>query len=159
MTLFQETASARTLVPSERAFTAKLLAITAGLVVVLMAVAVTSYVAGRPADANIQGNADTAAMDGWESAAIAASRQHRIDAAQPLTDGWEAALVPQRTITATDGWEAALIRPHEAAADRDIQRFLLEADEAAADGYTLRFPMQPEESAVDGYNQRFARVD
>lgn len=159
MTLFQETASARTLVPSDRAFTARLLAITAGLVVVLMAVAVASNVAGRPADATIRGNADTAAMDGWEPAAIAASRQHLIDVAQPITDGWEAALVTPRTITATDGWETVLIRPQEAAGNGYIQRFLLEPDEVAVDGYALRFPMQPDDAAVDGYNQRFVHAD
>ena len=158
MTLFQETTSARTLVPSERAFTAPFLAITAGLVVVLMAVAVTSYVAGRPAGADIQSTADTAAMDGWESAAIAAGRQHRIDSAQPLTDGWEAALVPQRTSTATDGYiERYLIQPQDAAVEGNIQRSLLLAEEAAVDG--LRFPMQSDGAAVEGSNQRFVHAD
>ena len=124
MTLFQESASARKLVTTERAITAPFLAITAGLVVVLMAVAVTTLVAGRPADPATQANSDSTAIDGWMPAAIAAARQDRIEAAQSLEDGWEAALVPQRTYTSTDGWEAVLIQPHEAAVDGYIQRFL-----------------------------------
>jgi hypothetical protein len=127
MTQFQESVSVRKLVPSERAFTAPFIAITAGLVVVLVALAVTSFVfAGRPAEAALQGGTDTAAIDGWMPAAIAAGSQHRLGAAQQLDDGWAAALVPQRTSTATDGWEAALIRPNAPAVDGYIQKFLID---------------------------------
>jgi hypothetical protein len=135
MTLYQESASARKLVTSERAFAAPFLAITAGLVVVLLAVAVTSFVAiGRPADAATQAKPYTESIDGWMSAAMAAARQHRIEASQSLEDGWE----------------AVLVRPHEAAVDGNIRRILLPSDEAAADGHTLRFPMQPAGAAEDG---------
>ena len=144
MTLFQQTASAPTIGRTERAFSPQLLAIMAGLIVVLMAAAVTSYVAGRPADAAIQSNAETAATDGWLPAALAANRQHRIDAANALTDGWQAAFTPLQTTNAPGGEEAV------------IQRFLL--GEAAADGEGLRFPMQTQQVPADGY-ERSVRAD
>ena len=141
MTQFQESASVPKLIPAERAYTAPFLAITAGLVVLLMAIVVTSFVlAGRPAEATIGGGTDTAAIDGSVAGLTAANNEHRLNSAQQLndgwavalapqrtsaaTDGWEAALVAKRTSTATDGWEAALIQPHQTAVDGYIQRFL-----------------------------------
>lgn len=125
MTQFQESASSPKLVPAERAYTAPFLAIAAGLVVLLIALAVTTFVlAGRPADGTIQDNPDTAAIDGYMAGLTAANGQARIASAQQLNDGWEAALVTRRTSTATDGWEAALIRPHQPAVDGYIQRFI-----------------------------------
>lgn len=113
MTQFQESATVRTL-GTPRASTAPFLAITAGLVVVLMALALISFaVAGRPADANI-GNTDTAAVDGYMAGLTAANTQHRIEAAQRLNDGWAASLIPQR-LSPKDGWEAALLQPQGAA--------------------------------------------
>ena len=57
MTQVQESAATRKLVTPERAFKAPFLAITAGLVVLLMALAVMSFaVAGRPSGP-IDGNA------------------------------------------------------------------------------------------------------
>jgi hypothetical protein len=145
MTQFQQTASAPTILPAERGFTARLMAITAGVVVVLMAVAVTSYVAGRPADANIQATADTALTDGWQAAVTAANRQRELDSANALTDGWAAAQAAQRTNTSTD-----------AAGDGYIDRLLLE--EAPVDGFTLRHPMRGA-GAADSQDQRFIHAD
>jgi hypothetical protein len=110
MTQFQESATVRTL-GTPRASTAPFLAITAGLVVVLMALALISFVvAGRPADATIGGNTDTAAVDGYMAGLTAANNQHRIEVAQRLNDGWAASLIPQR-LSPKDGWEAALLKP------------------------------------------------
>ena len=141
MTQFQESVSARQLT-SGRAFTAPFVAITAGLVVLLMALAVISFgLAGRPADTAIQASTNSVAVDGYMAGLTAANNQHRLDAAQQLndgwtgtgaqrtstaTDGWEAALVAKRTSTATDGWEAALVQPHRPAVDGYIQRFLID---------------------------------
>ena len=62
MTQFQQSASVRTLDTSERAYPAPFLAIVAGLVAVLIAVAAISFaVDTRPSDAALDGNADTAA--------------------------------------------------------------------------------------------------
>ena len=146
MTQFQESASVRTLVTTPRAAdTAPFLAITAGLVAVLMAVAVISFfAAGQPSDATIGGTADSAAVDGYLAGLTAANKQHqlegaalamrrpitatdgqqRLESAQQLRDGWAGALVTLRTPTATDGWEAALIQPKEAAVDTYSQRFI-----------------------------------
>jgi len=123
MTQAQESVSTRQLT-SERAFTAPFIAIAAGLVVLLMALAVTSFaLASRPSTA-IEGHAATEAVDGWLPAATTAGSQHRLESAQQLRDGWARELVPQRTSTATDGWEAGLIQPHAPAVDGYIQRFL-----------------------------------
>ena len=125
MTQIQESVAARNLVSSKRAFTAPFLAIMAGLVVLLMAIAATAFaLAGWPADATAQTNTGTAAVDGYVSGLIAANTQQRLVGAQRLDDGWAAELVTQRTSTATDGWEAALIRPHQTAVDGYIQQFL-----------------------------------
>ena len=144
MTHFQESASVRKLVPSQRAFTAPFFAIMAGLVVLLMAIAVTSYLlAGRPDEAAIGGSTDSAAIDGYTTGLIAANNQHRIAAAQRLNDGWAVALVPQRTSTATDGWEAALVSKRTS---------------TATDGWEAALS-QPRQTAVDGYIQRFLGDD
>lgn len=125
MTHVQESVAARNLVSSKRAFTAPFLAIMAGLVILLMAIAATSFaLAGRPADATIQANTGAAAVDGYLSGLSVANAQQRLTAAQRLSDGWAAALVTQRTSTATDGWEGALVRPHQTAVDGYIQQFL-----------------------------------
>ena len=145
MTQFQQTAPAGTLVPSDRRFTTQFLAIIAAVAVVLMAIAVTSYVAGRPSGANIQANADTAVTDGWQAAVSAAERQRKMDAANAQTDGWAAALAAQRTTPAA-----------EDAGDAYIERLLLE--EAPVDGFTLRHPMRGE-STADGANQRYVNPD
>jgi len=145
MTQFQESASVRTLGTPRAADTAPFLAITAGLVAVLMAVAVISFVAtGRPFDATIDGTADSAAVDGYLAGLTAANKQHQLEGAalamrrpitstdgqqrlagaQQLNDGWAAGLAMQRPITATDGWEATLLQPKEDAVDTYSQRFI-----------------------------------
>ena len=127
MTQFQESISARRSASSGRAFTAPFLAITAGLVVLLMALAVASFaLADRPADTGMQASTNAAAVDGWMPAAIAFGSQHRIEAAQQLRDGWAASVAPPRRSTATDGWEAGLVQPHEPAVDGYTQRFLID---------------------------------
>ena len=145
MTQFQQTASAPSILPTDRAFPAQLAAIAAGVVVALMAVSVASYVADRSAETTIQTDA-TAVTDGWQAAVTAANRQREMDAANLHTDGWAAALAPQRTNTSTD-----------AAGDGYIDRLLLE--DAPVDGFTLRFPMQGAGAAADSQNQRFIHAD
>ena len=128
MTQFQQSASVRTLDTSERAYPAPFLAIVAGLVAVLMTLAVISFaVDARPSDATIGGNADTAAVDGYLAGLTAANKQHQLEGAaqamqRPITatDGWTMA----RQATAKDGWEAALIQPQEPAVDTYSQRFI-----------------------------------
>jgi hypothetical protein len=140
----QESASVPKLVHAERAYTAPFFAITAGLVILLMALVVTSFVlAGRPADATIQGTTDTAAIDGYMAGLAAANNQHRLASAQRLNDGWAVALVPQRTSTATDGWEATLVATRTS---------------TATDGWEAAL-IQPRQTAVDGYIQRFLGDD
>jgi hypothetical protein len=125
MTQFQESAPAPKVVPAGRANVAPFVAIAAGLAVLLMALAVTSFAfSGRPADVTIQGTTDTAAIDGYLAGLTASNNQARIASAQELNDGWEAALVTRRASAVRDGWEAALIRPHQPAVDGYIQRFL-----------------------------------
>ena len=140
MTQFQESASVPKLVPTQRAFTAPFLAITAGLVVLLMAIAVTaSFLAGRPAEASIQGSTDTAAIDGYMTGLTAANNQRRLASAQQLNDGWAAALTPQRPSTATDGWEAALLAKRTSTATDGWEAALIQTHQPAVDGYIQRF--------------------
>jgi len=103
MTQFQESVTARKLATSQRAFPAPFLAITAGLVVLLMALAVMTFaVAGRPS-VPIGGNADTAAAERYVAGLIASINQHRLESAQQLRDGWDTA--PFRSNgPATDGY-------------------------------------------------------
>ena len=125
MTQFQESAPVPKLVPAGRASVAPFVAITVGLAVLLMALAVTSFVlSGRATDVTIQGTADTAAVDGYMAGLTAANTQARIASAQQLNDGWEARLMTRPTSAVTDGWEAALIQPHRPAVDGYIQRSL-----------------------------------
>ena len=140
MTHFQESVAARNLVNSKRAFMAPFLAITAGLVILLMAIAVTSFLlAGRPDEAAIQGSTDSAAIDGYMTGLTAASNQQRVASAQQLNDGWAVALVPQRTSTATDGWEAALVAKRTSTATDGWEAALIQPRQAAVDGYIQRF--------------------
>jgi len=139
MTQFQESVSARRLT-SGRAFTAPFVAITAGLAVLLVALAVISFgLAGRPAEPAIQGSNNSVAVDGYMAGLTAVNNQHRLDAAQQLNDGWAVALAPHRTSTATDGWEAALVTKRTS---------------TATDGWEAAL-IQPRQTAVDGYIQRF----
>ena len=140
MTQFQESASVRKLVPSGRAFTAPFLVITAGLVVLLMAIAVTSYLlAGRPGETAIQGSMDSAAIDGYLTGLTAANNQQRVASAQRLSDGWAVALLPQRTSTATDGWEAALVAKRTSTPTDGWEAVLIQPRQTAVDGYIQRF--------------------
>jgi hypothetical protein len=128
MTQFQQSASVRTLDTSERAYPAPFLAIVAGLVAVLMTVAVISFaVDALPSDAAISGNLDSAAVDGYLAGLTAANKQHQLEGAaqamqRPITatDSWTLT----RQATAKDGWEAALIQPREPAVDTYSQRFI-----------------------------------
>lgn len=115
MTQFQQSASVRTLDTSERAYPAPFLAIVAGLVAVLIAVAAISFaVDAQPSDAAVGGYADTTAADRYVAGLTAGINQYRLEAAQQLNDGWAAALAMQRPITATDGWEKSLVRDAQA---------------------------------------------
>jgi hypothetical protein len=145
MTQFQESAAVRTLDTSPRAYTAPFLAIVAGLVAALMAVAVISFaVDALPSDAALNGYADTAEGNAYvaglnaaihqhqlEQAALAMQRpitstdgQQRFESAQTLRDGWAGALVVQPASDPVGGWEAGLIRQHAPAVDGYIQRFV-----------------------------------
>ena len=119
MTQFQQSASVRTLDTSERAYPAPFLAIVAGLIAVLMAVALISFALdARPSDAALNGNTDTAAVDGYLAGLIAAnSAQHQVESAQRLADQWAAAALVSRSQSLNDGWEAAQIRHGQAMRD------------------------------------------
>jgi len=118
VTQFQETASVRTLGNADRKYTAPFLAITAGLVAVLMAIAVISFaVTPRPSDATIGANTDTRAVDGYLAGLAAANHPLRIESAQRLADQWAAAALGSRLESLTDGWEAAQIRHGQAMRD------------------------------------------
>ena len=116
MTQFQESVSARTLDTSPRASAAPFLAIAAGLVAVLMAVAVISF-AGQPSDTTIGGNTDTAAVDGYLAGLTAANGAPRVESAQRIADQWAAAAIVSRSQSLNDGWEAAQIRHGQAMRD------------------------------------------
>ena len=129
MTQFQQSASVRTLDTSERAYPAPFLAIVAGLVAVLIALAAISFaVDTRQSDATIGGTTDTAAVDGYMAGLTASNHQHQLEAA---------ALAMRRPITSTDGpnrlelaqklrdgWAGALLQPKEAPVDTYSQRFI-----------------------------------
>ena len=116
MTQFQETVSARTLDTPQRGYTGPFLAITAGLIAVLMAVAVISFaVDARPSDA--AGYADTAAGNAYAAGLNAAITQHQVDSAQRIADQWAAAALVSRAQSLNDGWEAAQIRHGQAMRD------------------------------------------
>jgi hypothetical protein len=118
MTQFQQSASVRTIDTSERAYPAPFLAIVAGLVAVLMAVALISFALdARPSDAALNGNTDTAAVDGYLSGLIAANGAPRVESAQRLADQWAAAALISRSQSLQDGWEAAQIRHGQAMRD------------------------------------------
>jgi hypothetical protein len=118
MTQFQQSASVRTLDTTERAYPAPFLAIAAGLIAVLMAVAVISFALdARPSDTALSGNTDTAAVDGYLSGLIAAHGAPRVTTAQRLSDQWAAAALVSRLQSTTDGWEAAQIRHGQAMRD------------------------------------------
>ena len=125
MTHIQEPATGRPFLSSERDYPPAFAAITFGLVVLLMALAITSFVftGVQSAATATRVRAATDTVDGWMPALTAASRQHRLDAAQSIEDGWAAALVAPRASTA-DGWEAVLVPQRAAAIDGYIQRFL-----------------------------------
>ncbi len=118
MTQFQQSASVRTLDTTERAYPAPFLAIVAGLIAVLMAVALISFALdARPSGAALNGNTDTAAVDGYLAGLIAANSAPRVESAQHLADQWAAAALISRSQSLTDGWEAAQIRHGQAMRD------------------------------------------
>ena len=118
MTQFQQSASVRTLDTSERAYPAPFLAIVAGLIAVVMAVAVLSFALdARPSDAALNGNTDTAAVDGYLAGLIAANNAPRVESAQRIADQWAAAALVSRSQSLNDGWEAAQIRHGQAMRD------------------------------------------
>jgi hypothetical protein len=116
MTQLQQSASVRTLDTSERAYPAPFLAIVAGFVAVLIAVAAISFaVDTRPSDA--AGYADTAAGNAYAAGLNAAITQHQAGSAQRLADQWAAAALVSRAQSISDGWEAAQIRHGQAMRD------------------------------------------
>jgi hypothetical protein len=118
MTQFQQSASVRTLDTSERAYPAPFLAIVAGLVAVLIAVAAISFaVDARPSDAALNGYGDTTAGNAYAAGLNAAITEHQVDSAQRLADQWAAAAIVSRSQSLNDGWEAAQIRHGQAMRD------------------------------------------
>jgi hypothetical protein len=116
MTQFQQSASVRTLDTTERAYPAPFLAIVAGLIAVVMAVAVISFALdARPSDA--AGYGDTAAGNAYAAGLNAAITQHQAGSAQRLADEWAAAALVSRSQSLNDGWEAAQIRHGQAMRD------------------------------------------
>jgi len=117
MTQFQQSASVRTLDTTERAYPAPFLAIVAGLIAVLMAVAVISFALdARPPDAALNGT-DTAAVDGYLAGLTAANNAPPVESAQRIADQWAAAALVSRSQSLKDGWEAAQIRHGQAMRD------------------------------------------
>ena len=116
MTQFQQSASVRTLDTPQRGFTAPFLAITAGLIAVLMAVALISFALdARPSDA--AGYGDTAAGNAYAAGLNAAITQHQAGSAQRQAEQWAAAALVTRSQSLNDGWEAAQIRHGQAMRD------------------------------------------
>jgi Tfp pilus assembly major pilin PilA len=116
VTQFQQSASVQTLDTPQRGFTAPFLAITAGLIAVLMAVAVISFaVDARPSDT--AGYADTAAGNAYAAGLNAAITQHQAGSAQRQAEQWAAAAIVTRSQSLNDGWEAAQIRHGQAMRD------------------------------------------
>ena len=141
MTLSHETASVRKPLTSERAVTAPLAAMAAGLVVVLMALAVTSWIAaGRLTTETIQG-------------APSYADPYREFVEAPAV-GAPSFVDPYREFV-----QAPTIQPQEAELDTSIRRILLQDDQAAVDGSGLRLAPQPAEGMTDGRNQRFVHAD
>jgi hypothetical protein len=103
MTQFQESVTARKLATSGRAGTAPFLAITAGLVALLMALAVMSFTVAERPSVPIGGTGDTAAAERYVAGLIAGINQHRIQTAQQVRDGWEAAPIRSEGL-AVDGY-------------------------------------------------------
>lgn len=118
MTQFQQSASVRTLDTTERAYPAPFLAIVAGLIAVLMAVAVISFALdAQPSGAALTGNTDTAAVDGYLAGLTAANGAPQVESAQRTADQWAAAALVTRSQSLNDGWEAAQIRHGQAMRD------------------------------------------
>jgi hypothetical protein len=138
MTQFQQSAAVRTLDTTERAYPAPFLAIVAGLVAVLIALAAISFaVDALPSDAALTGYGDTTAGTAYAAGLNAAIKQHQLEAAaaamqrpitstsgqqqlesaQQLRDGWAGALVVRSASDPADGWEAAQIRHGQAMRD------------------------------------------
>jgi hypothetical protein len=118
VTQFQQSASVRTLDTSERAYPAPFFAIVAGLIAVLMAVALISFALdARPSDAALNGYGDTAAGNAYAAGLNAAITQHQAGSAQRQAEQWAAAALVTRSQSLNDGWEAAQIRHGQAMRD------------------------------------------
>ena len=150
MTLFQETASVPKSLNANSADKARFQAILTGLVVVLMAVAVASFVvAGRPTGATIEGNLAVEAKyaNGYPlHGGLAGPSRIAIDSAGGFAPGYPL--------------QGGLAGPsHIDEADASVYRFLLPDDQAAGNGSSLRFAPQPAEGATNGDNQRSIHAD
>ena len=135
MTQFQQSASVRTLDTSERAYPAPFLAIVAGFVAVLIAVAAISFaVDTRPSDA--AGYADTAAGNAYAAGLNAAITEHRVESGQRLADQWAAAGLNART-----------------------HQHRVESGQRLADQWAATSLLRPQEPAVNTYSPRFITAD
>jgi hypothetical protein len=167
MTQFQESATVRTFGDSSRTYSAPFLAITAGLVAVLMAVALISFaVAGRPSDSAVGGNAEMAAGNAYVAGLNAAIHQHQLE---------QAALAMRRPITAIESdpqAPAGGFAPGYPLQGGLAGPSLIESAQKLRDGWAGALVVRPaadpvdgweagliQESAVDTYSQRFITVD
>jgi hypothetical protein len=137
MTLFQETASARKPLNSDPTLSSPFQAMLAGLVVLLMAVAVTSFVVdGHPTGTSAENELDAAYANGYPlHGGLAGPSRVGINDAGSFAPGYPlhgGLAGPSRvTIDSAGGFAAG----------------------------SLRFAPQPAEGATDGDNQRFVNVD
>ena len=154
MTQFQETASVGTLGNAERKYTAPFLAITAGLVAVLMAIAVISFaVNSRPSDA--AGYGDTTAGNAYAAGLNAAITGHQVDSAQRLADQWAAAAAIDKAGSFAPGYplQGGLAGPSRVA----IDQARLESAQKLRDGWAGALVVQPASDPVDGWHAGLVR--
>ena len=173
MTLFQETASAPKRLNSDAALSAPMNAIfpyqamLAGLVIVLMTVAVaSSLVAGRPTTATIQGAPGY--VDPYREFVQAPTIQPRETSFAPgyplhggLAGPSRVAIIDAGSFAPGYPRHGGLAGPSRIvdAGDARVIGVLLWDDLAAAGDSSLRFAPQAAEGQTDGGNQRFVQVD
>ena len=154
MTQFQETASVGTLGNAERKYTAPFLAITAGLVAVLMAIAVISFaVNSRPSDA--AGYGDTTAGNAYAAGLNAAITGHQVDTARQLADQWAAANAIDKAESFAPGYplQGGLAGPSRVA----IEQARLESAQKLRDGWAGAIVVQPASDPLDGWEAGLVR--
>jgi hypothetical protein len=161
MTLFQETASAQKPLNASSADMARFQAILAGLVVVLMAVAVTSsIVAGPSTDTTIESNAAGGFAPGYPlHGGLAGPSRVGINDAGGFAPGYplHGGLAGPSRVGINDAGGFAPGYPLHGGLAGPSRVGINDAGGFAAG--SLRSAPQPAEGATDGDNQRFVNVD